>query len=507
MDFYRISIDCVVELSYVNFMHVKRKSLGLSIAVLTLGVLGCSVEPTDGLGDEINTSFGYRAPTVKEGPYSQALALAREFVRETEGFRGAEVTGGTPIYRPDIEGPAYIEAKVMRDGKSAGFVLVSLGEHDAPVVAFSTIGPTSLETFRELEPAARAGEKFYRLGPANFVAESKDGVLLAHTFHLILDDGAWQRIRKEYATTFATQLDGVRAVHIADWQRVRVEMPEMRPMPGVNGLRMQARGGTLRQCLNCNEDAPGPAPSTGKKCKPIEKWARGINPSESNQPTPLWNQFLTPNPDSYGGAVPGLSLNCWSGCSPTALAIFLGWINNQPANKSDNSLWSQPKYINAYTDENGNHPFAPMYWYGDEGQKSFVREIRGYLRTYCQNEEPYGGATSNGSVSDYFSNYLSNHGIDVHFWTYDGDLDSHKIGMYQAFDQQRPMFATGPTPAPAESGKRNVGEHAYIIQGYRFDCRSEFVHLNLGWGGAWNHWEDFNTFAQMIDFTGSMTPQ
>src|SRR5688572_4747772 len=51
-----------------------------------------------------------------------------------DDWQGADLAPfAVPLHRPDIDGPAYYELKVVRGSDSLGFIIVSTGDHDTPV--------------------------------------------------------------------------------------------------------------------------------------------------------------------------------------------------------------------------------------------------------------------------------------------------------------------------------------------------------------------------------------
>src|SRR5258708_9203162 len=89
---------------------------------------------------------------------------------------GATLGRAIPLYRPDVEGVAYYEVLVVgRDGTAAGFIVLSTGPHDYPIVHWSDRGSTPTERL-----TAKARERnvsinrAYRLD-VDYVAETSDG--------------------------------------------------------------------------------------------------------------------------------------------------------------------------------------------------------------------------------------------------------------------------------------------------------------------------------------------
>ncbi len=83
------------------------------------------------------------------------------------------------ILRPDVDGIAYFEVAVERAGEGAGFIVLSTGAHDYPIVEWNTHGTRPSERLRERAQAAgRTIAHYYRLD-IDYVGESADGEIAA----------------------------------------------------------------------------------------------------------------------------------------------------------------------------------------------------------------------------------------------------------------------------------------------------------------------------------------
>lgn len=175
------------------------------------------------------------------------------------------------VERPGIKGVAYYDVEVVADGEAAGYMLLTNGVHDHPVVRFSTVGESPTD-----ELARRAIAQGRR--PARFVkvdvylgAERPGGRLIAST----LDEPNARRRWRELKPL-------AREIAIADAQ-------------AAIGLQPQPQAGY-----------PGKSCSTGGMMSPAYKQLKA-------------GEY--PNPSSY----------CASGCGPTAWAILIAWIDRQAA--------------------------------------------------------------------------------------------------------------------------------------------------------------------------------
>lgn len=88
----------------------------------------------------------------------------------------ATLTGEvTPIYRPDMDEPAYYEFKVAPQG----FMILSSGNHDFPLSMLSKSGERSISESLQDQAEGRELGRIYRLDDLGFAAESPEGELIA----------------------------------------------------------------------------------------------------------------------------------------------------------------------------------------------------------------------------------------------------------------------------------------------------------------------------------------
>jgi hypothetical protein len=134
----------------------------------------------------------------------RARNLAQQYLDENADIEGdnswQDVTFAPvafPMYNPAVPGIAYMEFKVVSKpeeqvplggdipaqiitnvDRQRGFILVSTGPHDYPIVSWATEGPTRTEMLREM--AESTGVRIFRYGAAFYVAENAAGKMVAH---------------------------------------------------------------------------------------------------------------------------------------------------------------------------------------------------------------------------------------------------------------------------------------------------------------------------------------
>ncbi|MBI4606713.1 MAG: hypothetical protein HY721_32520, partial [Planctomycetes bacterium] len=92
-----------------------------------------------------------------------------------------------PLFRPDMERPAYFEVELVSAGQKAGSLVVSVLEDDFPVPSFTTAGGTAAERLRaDVSSRLPAGTapfqviRIVRYGTGFIAAEEGQGKHLGH---------------------------------------------------------------------------------------------------------------------------------------------------------------------------------------------------------------------------------------------------------------------------------------------------------------------------------------
>ncbi|MFN3200436.1 MAG: hypothetical protein ACE366_18705 [Bradymonadia bacterium] len=122
------------------------------------------------------------AESVPYGLRARAATLVEQR-RQLGEFEGARLGEKAFVYfRPDVEGPAYYEFEVLREGEPSGFVLVSTGRHDHPVAHWSAEGEAM---GRQLTARAEGAiTRLYKLDVLSYAAEGVEGEVVAQLGNL-----------------------------------------------------------------------------------------------------------------------------------------------------------------------------------------------------------------------------------------------------------------------------------------------------------------------------------
>ena len=155
----------------------------LAWAVLTAAGLttGCSPAASSDPADQtVNvSSYGMPLSEVPVGPHRRALRRLEEVRQGSGDWKSAALAPyAVPLLRPDVQGVAYYEFSVVgADGNAQGYIIVATGEHDTPLPLASQSGDAPTARLRKM--SAHEPSRYYMIDVLTFVAEGKDGELLA----------------------------------------------------------------------------------------------------------------------------------------------------------------------------------------------------------------------------------------------------------------------------------------------------------------------------------------
>jgi hypothetical protein len=123
----------------------------------------------------------------RDGVPITSYRLAAQLV---EDMRGSEMAPGwgnavlgdyvQPLFRPDMEEPAYFEFTVMTGAEPSGFIIVSTDAHDFPIPHWNFTGesPTRL-LFKEAKDQGQTPARYYKLDTLSYTAENIGSSLIA----------------------------------------------------------------------------------------------------------------------------------------------------------------------------------------------------------------------------------------------------------------------------------------------------------------------------------------
>ncbi len=435
-----------------------------------------------------------------------------------------------PLYRPDVTGPAYYELKLTRDGGSAGYLIVSTGVHDAPVVELREDGPTPSERLFEAAGAATIA-RIVRLDGEHQVAEDATGnaVVASRPWVLIgRSSAAGGPPQLETSETLSDWASGKTAWIAASSDGRRHLNDAFAPLWTNDAQRDTVRNGSIDPLLLASvprvqlsswiETSLTP---TGETSECQFDFAVSPVSTPVNNLTPLWNQQ-----SNFQHATQPLGTKCASGCGATAYAIVLGWMDRM-ASVPNGSAWALPQYRRATFRHRSPGPLLATYaqraydesaslpwgWVGDSviepgpatsaamDMRRFLTEISTDIGTFCRGNS---GTTTWGAMGQ-FQTFLGRHRLNVQF--HNGNNPFGEPGFRD--DVIDSLRTTG---APGVINIYGIDGHYVVVNGHQ-RCRNKnrtngqvtadfgpWLYLNMGWSGSQNHWEPIGNLMMSATF-------
>ena len=167
-----------------NYFKNKRKVFFPIILLFVFFTIGCNSDNTKDDNNIVNRStrnFSNNEEAYFDVKYDYDYARDKALFHLSEmdindiedNWKGAELGEGFYWYNPMTGNkPAYIEFKVMRDGKDQGYITVSLTEADYTIPEYHTEGLTTYEYLRDM--VGTKDIKGIRFSPFDYVGETKD---------------------------------------------------------------------------------------------------------------------------------------------------------------------------------------------------------------------------------------------------------------------------------------------------------------------------------------------
>ena len=494
------------------------KHINLISVMFTAVIATAACAPIEGEATEVATTEADQ-PEITAANAAIPLELERraaDLVASVAGtkmapnWKDAKLSGRvTALYRPDLEEVAYYEVEVS----PSGFVVVSAGEHDHPIVHWSS---STTPPSRLLQDKARiAGDvavKFFRLDALSYAAEDDAGRLVAKLGNLpgqmdvqgidlaygVQFDSTWEpeadeggKVTGGELITRALRSEGdavVGHVRFAGEERETLETfrpsVTLRPFDSWQELKIQY-GLSFQDRIEALRASAKPS------------WGRSdaAQPDES-QMTVKSGSFGWNYVESDGGPAaqrayqqypPGWSPEwCYSGCGATAWAMLFGWADyvahNNPA--GDNKWANHTGIFRAGGGYGDPSVVAPNEWW-DTGVYNMTLQIEANISTWCSGDQ---GATApwsmNGAV-----NYLygrANLGVYTSY---------NALTMGNAGNTQDAINTIAYERSPAIIGTGDMFvAHYRLAYGYAWRWLPTggegIFHVNNGWGYGANMGHD-----------------
>jgi hypothetical protein len=413
--------------------NVYRTSWTVLVALsggLAAATMGCGVAPESGHSEkQVSTSEDHEAIKAK---FPASWSIVHSFLRIQRELQARSVANVTELYRPDVEGPAYLEFALRNGSDDAGHVIVSTGGHDFPIVAWSDRGPSVARSLEKKHQRDLSGARFFMMGPGAFVAESTDGEIVSSGF--AMKPERWGIAKEQFVRgrTARTTESANRAAQ--EWQRVAT-----------------LSGGALP--LSCQAST--------------EELARGADI--------LWPPNYTQFYAAFGNGY------CKVGCVPNAFAQIAGWLSHQAGDHRDGSIWGHPRV--AYAFNGADDLWGPAAL--DANLAGVTTEFRTRFATYCSGDSGMTTYFPYDRISDLSGQLFNQLGAPVNTYSlYNANWDAYAAAIDNSLVQGHV-----PVEVNAMTDPWGNSAHAWIAWGYRNDCFGEAYRVNMGWdfheAGEW----------------------
>ena len=433
----------------------------IALAALAGGILGtatgCGSVPASASSEEQGSTDDANAAIVAR--YPAAWSIVQSFLRAERELRGRSVAAVTELYRPDVEGVAYLEFALRNGSDDAGYVIASTGGHDFPIVGWSDRGTNAMRSLAKQFHRDLRGARLFMTGPGAFVAETLDGSVLSSD--AAMKPETWGLAKEQFVRARAAGKIESANRAVREWQRIAkmggtVLPPDVAPPPTDSASTsdaLRADDPSCPACLTC----------LGQ----VETLVRGADI--------LWPPNYTQFYATFDNG------SCKVGCVPNAFTQIAGWLSHQAGDHRDGSVWGHPRV--AYAFNGGEDAWGPATY--DANLAGVTTEFRKQLSTYCSGDSGMTTYFPYDRISDLSGRLFNQMGAPVNtHGLYNANWDAYAAAIDNSLVQ-----ALTPVEVNAMTDPWGNSAHAWIVWGYRSDCFGEAYRVNMGWAsheaGEW----------------------
>lgn len=505
--------------SHVSFVRLRKHTEELAASKPPAATLA-RIDDLGGGSESVVPGQG-APPVLPKALYAYAerhlrIAFRQGLASEWENARLERIR---PILRPDIEGAAYYEVQVVgANDVPMGFIMLSTGRHDYPIVQWNTRGKAPTDVLLSSVPSEKPVQAFYWIEP-NLLAEDAAGKLIAGRFEHPARLAQRRRTLESLDSNGRELRDDRDRLAHAGGNRISYWLRLGRWWLGLRRGTKPRNPSLTRRRLQMNIDftmeygesfaswtelkheyrsAFGPyiaalemsaAPYWGSATKPVPFDKMGNQAPQCAVPDPAGTPHYSQVPPYTGPN------NSWfaSGCGPTAWAILLGWEDRQAARGDPRfapywALYHQDGALDWFASDD----VAPMTF--DTGPQNTVMQLNRILGTtgvYLIGESE--GATEPWKMSR-VDTYLQRQGFmadSIEAATFDwggGDFDSLR---------DRAIKHICVDQVPAVVGLGALAHYAVATETFGY-----WFYFNMGHGGVDDRW-----CAPGVFFAGTILPK
>ncbi|MDD3793805.1 MAG: C10 family peptidase [Candidatus Gracilibacteria bacterium] len=416
--------------------------------------------------------------------YERSENLAKQYIENSlndDNWKGKNpyISGeGKKFYTDDEKNPSYIEFKISCDNEiNCGFILVNSDGNDVvvPIASTSGIGPGELLSLqneekinnknKENKTNKKSNNKLYYFGPMEqySIDEENEEVISINPqdeIDLVIEND--KTLKKEDKEKQKLKAKQELKNRINDY---KIKAKEYKKSDEFKKHKEEIKDQILKmpkeefvfEKLDMAFADETPEYSTIYNSPGASNiFVSGSNSSDCNSRTPCYNQFTS----SYTAPVPYTTAVCYSGCSPTAVAILFGYYDR-------NGL------IDLVT---GTAPSAGV---GTTVQ-TLVNSIKSHIGTSCVRKGTtniYYGSTTPSNVYK-AKQYALDKGYTKTTSSYiTGNISTLFTEIKLEIDSNRPIITH------MKNLSDNTEGHATVTYGYKSSpSNSNVVLMNMGWG-------------------------
>ncbi|MGE0143760.1 MAG: hypothetical protein AB7I19_13415 [Planctomycetota bacterium] len=438
--------------------------------VLRNDEIGFSLSTMRRIGEDHELRFAQQDSLAVCRERAEACIAQAAGTEMAEGWSGSPaILAATPLHRPDVSGIAYFEFAVDQ----GGFVIVATGEHDAPIPNWSSVGlPQSVILRREAQSQQRSIARFFKVDSMAMVGEDANGQMVAAVGELPRQLHDVPSVLDENVPEFRPHLRAW-----PSWRALKTGFSEAyRPY-----LRQQQL--ELRDRWIAERESGG-----GSFLSDWSSWTTySADGGSSDQPR--YYQF------TYG--------SCAVGCGPVAWAMLFAWGDIQA--HAGNPTWASRTGLyrtGGGTTASGASASAVAPIYQDSGIENVIRELNGWVDTYCL----FGSGATWPSDMDEAQGYLSARtGADC------AGTDSNTfITTTSKREDARDEIKDNDTPVII-GNSMGGGLHYPVAFKYRYRSKTTWIgtttydrefYVNPGWGSS----SEFQWVEAKTWFVGRLLP-
>ena len=446
--------------------------------------------PSETSGDDETGAVNSAALAAAKEKYPSAWAAAVSLLATQGDLAGRVVADVSELYRPDVQGPAYLDFALRKKGTNAGHIVASTGGHDYPIIAWNDKGSTRVRSLEQMHAVDLSTARVYMLDFATFVAERPDGSLL--TGGAPMTPEAWASA-KDYRIPAEKKAELAQSA-AAEWIRMAKADRSIQLPADVQSDVLQLCPPTGCEGDPCRAGLPGWPACMG--CTGYSKLVRGADIID----LPAYKQF---NAAFQNGT-------CVVGCAPVAFGLVQAWAARQAGDHRDGSAWGHPRMAYAFNAPFDAWPAQPASPDGSDMNtdvKSVMTSMRTSLGGFCTSDGAGGVQYSPpyDRIRAYAQAHFNANAMPLQTWSsINSSFNTYVNEIGSNINWGIPVEING---SGNPFGLSNNTAHSWVVYGQSYSsCSGTFLKVAMGWGQShMGEWVAQSTVINAIPGTLNLT--